>query len=106
MKDVSEIRPPSAPADDEARIELDPAFEADCMLALAENASQNKWQFKNSLFTRSEKWGLIWRVDFVTPVGSKAGRTNRATCWRLPDQARDNIGILIDFEQKVRPLKK
>jgi hypothetical protein len=105
MKDVNEMRPPSVPASDETQIKPDPSFEAECMAALADTANQNNWQFKNSLLTRSEKWGLVWRVDFVTPVGTRPGAGNRATCWRLPEQAEGELGLSIDFKQGRQPLR-
>ena len=104
MTETDHILPALAPSDDEVVLPADPSFESECMAAISDSAKELKWQFKNSILTRSEKWGLVWRVDFETPgVSASTGFINRVACWRLPEEG-SALGLLIAHGQRVSPL--
>ena len=42
------------------------AFVAQCMAQLARHMEARDRELTESILTRSERWGLIWRADFTT----------------------------------------
>jgi hypothetical protein len=71
-----------------------------CKAAFAADAQRFQWVFEKSLLTRSERWGLIWRSDFVIAGRPKSFQlVNRAMCWG----AAEIEGTLVAFGQKIAP---
>jgi hypothetical protein len=102
MIEISEIGPAAVPSDNELVLPADPAFEQECMAAISEDIERFGYRLKNSLMTKSEEWGLIWRVDFETPgVSFSTGFINRLTFWRPSDAPE--LGMSIVFGQRISP---
>jgi hypothetical protein len=63
------------------------AFVEECKARISDDAKKFGWIFGNSIVTRSDKWGLIWRVDFFLPGDEKRrGLINRIICWRAANE--------------------
>lgn len=63
-----------------------PAFVSACMSIVSAHASDLGWHLEKSILTRSDVWGLVWRVDFVArehPEGLR--EVNRVICWGTAD---------------------
>jgi hypothetical protein len=105
MKKTGQLFPPLVP-EGEVVLTPDPAFEAECMSEISGQARENRWQFRNSLLTKSEDWGIILRVDFDTPaVPVSSGFINRVICWRTPEESGNGpSGTTIAFGQRISPL--
>ena len=96
--------PPLVPTD-ETVLASDPAFESECMSAISDQAKDLRWRFRSSVLTKSEKWGIIWRVDFDTPESANTSFINRVTCWRTPEETGNGpTGICFAIGQRVSPL--
>jgi len=96
--------PESPPLEPKEEIVLldEPTFLNACKTLIAEDAEKFEWSFGKSLLTRSERWGLIWRVDFVTRYSPAPNCTNRIMCWR--DASGSAIGLWIAFSRPIAPL--
>ena len=99
MTDPEEM-PPLVP-DREAVVADDPSFVDTCKAAFAAEAEKFEWVFEGSLLTRSQRWGLIWRADFVVAGRSSAHLVNRAMCWGGTGGIE---GTAIAFSQQIAPL--
>jgi hypothetical protein len=105
MTTPDELFPPLVPTN-EVVLAPDPAFEAECMSEISDGAKEDNWRFKNSILTKSEKWGIVWRIDFDMP-GQPAnyGLVNRVACWRKPEETGNGpSGTYIAFGQRISPL--
>src|SRR5688572_8506536 len=87
--------------DGEAVVSPDQEFFAACMTMLGERAKV--WTFGNPLYTVSDRWGQLLRLDFRTP-DEEGNLVNRVVCWRRPADMKLNIQIA--FGQRVSPLKE
>jgi len=102
MVDLAEI-PPVVP-EGETVLADEPLFVAACKAAFADAAQRLDWSFGNSLLTQSEKWGFVWRVDFIVSGRSTSSRwINRAICWGEGDGTI--IGMATCFGKQVTPLE-
>jgi hypothetical protein len=98
---AAETAPSLVPENGEVAIS-DPAFVQECKATFADAAEKLDWHFGDFVLTRSEKWGLIWRIDFV--VGRKPNEAKtvyRAICWRPPHS--DGIATATFFDS-IKPL--
>src|SRR6266576_3728575 len=87
---------PSIMPENEVELQSDPPFVATCMARIENDAEKLGWRFGNSILTRSDNWGLVWRVDFHTksePADSTS--VNRVVCWRRPSE--DGIAVAFFF---------
>jgi hypothetical protein len=89
--------PPIVP-DGEAVTE-EPSVTATCSEQVREFTKH--WQLGQPLLTRSDKWGLVWRVDFTMPGESLAPLINRIICWQEPG---GGVVITVAIGQPVPPL--
>jgi hypothetical protein len=102
MRDDLLERPPLEPEEDVVIVD-EPTFLNACKSLIAEDAERFEWSFGNALLTRSEKWGLIWRVDFTTKYGGPVtNRTNRIICWG--DASGSFLGLSVSFGQAITQL--
>jgi hypothetical protein len=102
MKDDIPESPPFEPNAEVVLVHL-PTFVDACKALIAEDAERFEWSFGNSLLTRSERWGLIWRVDFTTKYGGPGpNHTNRIVCWG--DASGSSLGLSIAFGQAIARL--
>jgi hypothetical protein len=101
MAEVDEI-PPLVP-DRETVVAYEPIFVEACTAAFADDAVKFGWSYGKSLLTRSQKWGLVWRVDFVIAERAASSRfVNRAMCW---GSAGNVEGKAVAFGQQIAPLQ-
>jgi hypothetical protein len=101
MAEFDEI-PPMVP-DRETVVAHEPIFVEACTAAFAADAEKFGWSYGKSLLTRSQKWGLIWRVDFVIPERAASSRwINRAMCWGSAGSVK---GTAVGFGQQIAPLQ-
>jgi hypothetical protein len=78
-----DFAPPFGP-DDEV-LATDARFETACLLESASMAKSANWELLSPLMTRSEKFGLVWRVDFRFPLETDDHEVNRIMLWKLPN---------------------
>jgi hypothetical protein len=94
--------PPLEP-DRETVVADDPSFVEACKAAFTADAQQFEWVFEKSLLTRSQRWGLVWRADFVIAGRPRSSHLiNRAMCW---GNAGGVEGTVVAFGQKVAPIE-
>jgi len=87
----------------EVVVDHDEAFMAVCMAHFADCEGRQGWEIQNSILTRSETWGLVWRADILRPWDLQLARTddvNRLICWGSAD------GIGTAFIPGCKPLVK
>jgi hypothetical protein len=77
------------------------AFTEKCRALADEFPSRKNWQLGQPLLTESEKWGLVWRVDFILSDANSSHLVNRIVCWENPD---GKISIEIAIGQRLTPL--
>jgi hypothetical protein len=85
MNEAEKLYPSPEPAGESVATEY-PAFVNACRAIVSDNAAALGWHLGRSLLTRSEVWGLVWRIDFEAkghPEGSPL--VNRVICWGGPD---------------------
>jgi hypothetical protein len=93
-------KPPWVP-DHEAVVD-EPSFVEACKEAFTDQAQKLEWVFERSLLTRSQKWGLVWRPDFVVAGRASPDLINRAMCWGSAGGGVD--GTAVGFGQRIAPL--
>jgi len=102
MSDASELVPDAVPTG-EAVLSDESHFVDACKSAIAEDARKFGWSFGSSLLTRSEQWGLVWRVDFFVPGhATDSPFVNRAICWGEPNGTVNGKAIV--FGKRMAPL--
>jgi hypothetical protein len=95
-------RPPWVP-DRETVVTDEPSFVEVCKAALSAPAQELQWEFEKSLLTRNQRWGLVWRADFVVAGQQRSSRLiNRAMCW---GGANGVEGTAVGFGQRIAPLE-
>jgi hypothetical protein len=102
MTDLPEL-PPASP-EGETVVADERLFIDACKSAIADQAQTLGWSFGNSVLTHSDRWGLVWRVDFFV-IGRPVQHTsliNRAIHWGKSDGTIDGAAFL--FGQQVAPL--
>jgi hypothetical protein len=101
MAEFHEI-PPLVP-DRETVITDEPSFVEACKAALSAEAQKFQWVFEKSLLTRSHRWGLVWRADFVVAGRQRSSHfIDRAMCWGSADGVE---GTAVAFGQRIAPLE-
>jgi hypothetical protein len=101
MAEFDEI-PPWVP-DREPAVADEPSFVEACKAAFSAEAQQFQWEFEKSLLTRSQRWGLVWRADFVVAGRQRSSHfINRAMCW---GRAHGVEGTAVGFGQRIAPLE-
>jgi hypothetical protein len=94
---------PEAVPEGETVVAGEARFVDACRSAIADDARKFGWSFGNSILTQSEKWGLVWRVDFFTPAnGVNSVLVNRAICWGQSDGTVN--GKVLAFGQRIARL--
>ncbi len=101
MAEGDEI-PPWVP-DRETVLADETSFVEACEATFSADAQKFQWVFEKSLLTRSQRWGLIWRADFVIAGRPKSSHMiNRAMCWGCADGIE---GTAVGFGQRIAPLE-
>lgn len=85
--------------ENETEVAPDPAFQEECMGSLRAVIPESS--YGGVLFTRSAKWGLVLRVDYVAPE-TQAPYINRVVCSRNAD---GKVRVTVSMSQKVPRLK-
>ena len=62
----SEALHPGAVPENEIELPNDPSFVAACIASIEDHVEKFGWRFGNSILTRHEHRGLVWRVDIQT----------------------------------------
>jgi hypothetical protein len=94
--------PPLVP-DRETVVTDKPSFVEACKAAFSAEALQLQWVFEKSLLTRSQRWGLVWRADFIVAGRPRSSHLiNRAMCWGGADGVE---GTAVSFGQRIAPLE-
>ena len=85
---------PTVPSESETVVQNDPSFTDACKAKVADAAEKFGCRFENSILTRSEKWGLVWRADFkIKNQSSETGLINRVICWREPGATEIRLAV-------------
>lgn len=79
--------PPLSPGG-EKTAKSNPKFVNDCLSKLVQLGPLGQIDAGTSLLTENEKWGLVFRVDFLIDGDSQAGFVNRLICWERNDGTR------------------
>jgi hypothetical protein len=90
--------PPNEPVGE--RTVDDDAFATECMTLMRPFAETN-WELSKPVITRSEKWGLVCRVDFAIVGQDISPRVNRIVCWKKPD---GEFYVRVSAGQDILPL--
>jgi hypothetical protein len=95
-----DLGPPADPATEEVAAD-DPTFVEECRSAVDHFVARLAMQLGQHLLTRSDKWGLVWRVDFIYFDHDLSPYINRIVCWRT-----DNGKVAVSFTvgQLLMPL--
>ena len=56
------------------------AFVTECKAHIGYDMSQ--WVIKNAALTETDKWGLVWRLDYTEPT-SPPRSISTLVCWKL-----------------------
>jgi len=97
-------RHPNPSPQSEKILTSDASFIAQCKSYIEADVQQFRWVLGKSILTRSEEFGLVWRVDFELPgESSDYGLVNRIVCWRPPGS--DDIGASFLFGQHIPKLE-
>ena len=94
------LSPPVAPTG-ERLVPEDPAF-AEACFALISKLSAG-WKLGVPIFSESDRWGTVFRVDYTVPGVETIGLIDRIVCWKVPE---GNVGIMIAIGQQEAPLPK
>ena len=103
MNDAPAPFPNATPGDDEIVVDADAnaAFVREAREVAEQEAERLNWTLGGSLLTQNEKFGLIWRIDFVArDLALPGGEVFRWICWGTADP--EIIGTVADFKG-VRP---
>ena len=92
--------PPTEPTGEHV-IQDASAFGADCLGQAQDLAAAGRLELGTPLLTRSDKWGVVWRVDFKIAGQDLQPLVNRIVCWNKPDGSRH---IEVAIGQSIRPL--
>ena len=85
MKEAERLYPSAEPAG-ESPVAENPAFVNACRSIVSDHAAALGWSLGRSLLTRSEAWGLAWRIDFKGKRHPESlPPVNRFICWGGPD---------------------
>ncbi len=77
---------PSPEPDGETVVSESPAFVDACTSRICEFATELGWTLEKSVLTRSDMWGLVWRIDFKAEGHPEHSDTvNRHICWGSAD---------------------
>ena len=78
----------------------DPSFVEACMARIAADLESRGWRLGKSIVTRSQEWGLVWRVDLLGTA--LLGRIRRIICWR--QMSKEDIGFAFVYVDEVDKL--
>ena len=95
-KDVANL-PPIVPLNEETAGD-EMAFVSECYRRLGDTTG---WNMGNTLLTRTERWGLLWRADF-NEKSSEPGTISRVICWDEPGSGRQFVMFARD--RNIPPL--
>lgn len=73
------------------------------MAHFADAAKKLGWNLGKALFTHSNQWGAVLRIDFTVGEHSNSPFINRIICWRQSEQG--GIATLTAFGARTDPLK-
>ena len=93
-------QPPISP-NDEKIVPADPALVEECRSALDKIQISQSWKLGKAVFTQSDEWGTLWRVDYTIQDEEDSSGINRIICWRTPG---GKLNIIIAVGQAVEPL--
>jgi hypothetical protein len=93
--------PPISP-EGETVVSESPSFLATCLSHSNQMVQSGGWVLGTQLFTRSDKWGMIWRVDFKIPSEDVSPMVNRIICWQEPNE---RVNVMFAIGQDVPPLR-
>ena len=99
MEDVAMIdSPPLSPAVTERVVQISDVNPS-CVKAVNSFLTKANWHETRILSTVDDKYGVIYRVDFLIAGGS-AVRLNRIVCWMANSEAQTKVSLA----QPVDPL--
>jgi hypothetical protein len=99
VSEASQLFPEAVPGGETVILDETRFVEA-CKSAIADEARELGWSFGNSILTQSDKWGLVWRVDFFLPDRAvNSALVNRAICWGQSDGTVNGKAVL--FGQQI-----
>lgn len=94
---------PSPLLDGETAVAGAPSFESACVSVASDLATTHGLRLGKSTLTRSDVWGLVWRIDFQVRGQSQDSKLiNRFICWGTADG--EVLGTAATFGQKIEPL--
>lgn len=79
-------------------------FVSTCMAVASDYAEACGWRLRNSVLTRSDIWGFVWRIDFVTKDQDQNSKcVARMVCWSAQGD-HTVMGTATYFAQSLEPL--
>lgn len=76
---------PSLVPDGETKVEDNAAFLAACSSKASSFATAHGWYLGGSVLTHSDKWGLVYRIDYrIKGQTPNSSVVNRFICWATP----------------------
>lgn len=73
--------PPLSPAGERV-IPEDTAFAESFLSIIRQHPYFPRWVFGTAIFTHTEEFGTIWRVDYKMPEITDPSMINRIICWK------------------------
>jgi hypothetical protein len=92
--------PPLTP-DGEAETDDPSSLAEACRAMWKDLIAKGGWQLGTPLVTKSQKWGMVYRVDFAMPGPDLSPLINRLICWRTTS---GQLGTMVAVGQHVPPL--
>lgn len=94
------LDPPPMDPGAEPRL-TEPAFDAECVAFCEKLLSEGQQLCSERIMTHTEKWGLVWRADYLDPQSRLHGRVSRLICWKSPTGALRFLDAML---QEIAPL--
>lgn len=95
---------PDPEPDGETRVHDNPAFVNKCMSNISNRATSLGWRLGNSILTRSDVWGFVFRIDLRSRREVQSSEiSHRFICWSA--EKDDTIaGTALVPAFKLKPL--
>lgn len=87
-----QVFPPPSPVGESPALDELPTV-ASCKSMVSKLAVSKSWRLNSQLVTKSDRWGVVLRVDFEMRV-TAAPRVNRIICWRTPSGKHSLVYVI------------
>ena len=94
------VTPPLEPSSEALEVD-DSSYVEKCRVMVDKFLTGLNCRIGQSLLTKEDNWGLVWRGDFTGPNHDFSPLINRIVCWQT---SSEDITIQIAIAQRMRPL--